>query len=470
MVGSLVAFDTDQIKQYVFATDKLKEIRGASAILDELNRKFMPTIIDGEMIYAHGGSGLFVVEQGRAQSVIEEVQRSYALHTGGAASITGVSCELPDNFDQQHDDIRPLWQKLAFRLKSAKSRNSLTQAIITHPLLRPCVSCGIFSGSEVRDGDIVCPACTCKRDKNTAIRKQHQENKPEDFDQIGELSTPKGYFALIYADGDGLGRALNRCETLTKVQQFAKAVDESLREAVQEATVHLPIQSYDQLLLGGDDLVMVIQAQSALEVAINIVEQFRTKTQKKLGESLTLSAAVIWSHIKFPFRALLDVAETSLKFAKKEGARRQHPGLVNFLVVSSANHLDFNEYNKQVLKVESEEETLYRTLRPYTTSDLRALLKWRKNNGSAPRSKIEALRHAVFQPSSQQSMIDGLATLFHWRSVEQRMACYKLPRDCKPNAEQSFPWARVGKEYYTPFADLAELWDFTSAGESLNEN
>ena len=34
----LVALDTNHIKQYVFATDKLKEIRGASSILDNLNR------------------------------------------------------------------------------------------------------------------------------------------------------------------------------------------------------------------------------------------------------------------------------------------------------------------------------------------------------------------------------------------------------------------------------------------------
>lgn len=34
MSQSLVAFDTDRIKGYVFATDTLKEIRGASDILN----------------------------------------------------------------------------------------------------------------------------------------------------------------------------------------------------------------------------------------------------------------------------------------------------------------------------------------------------------------------------------------------------------------------------------------------------
>jgi hypothetical protein len=38
---SLVALDTNHIKGYVFATDKLKEIRGASSILDRLNRRAM---------------------------------------------------------------------------------------------------------------------------------------------------------------------------------------------------------------------------------------------------------------------------------------------------------------------------------------------------------------------------------------------------------------------------------------------
>ena len=38
---SLIAFDTDHIKRYVFATEKLKEIRGASSLLDYLNRIVM---------------------------------------------------------------------------------------------------------------------------------------------------------------------------------------------------------------------------------------------------------------------------------------------------------------------------------------------------------------------------------------------------------------------------------------------
>src|SRR5579883_487790 len=43
---SLIAFDTDHIKGYVFGTDRLKEIRGASSRLDYLNRITMKALGD----------------------------------------------------------------------------------------------------------------------------------------------------------------------------------------------------------------------------------------------------------------------------------------------------------------------------------------------------------------------------------------------------------------------------------------
>ena len=64
---SLVALDTNHIKRYVFATDKLKEIRGASSLLDHLNRRVMDQIaahpaFHAQKVFANGGSGLFLLD------------------------------------------------------------------------------------------------------------------------------------------------------------------------------------------------------------------------------------------------------------------------------------------------------------------------------------------------------------------------------------------------------------------------
>src|SRR5260370_6032781 len=79
---SLVALDTDHIKQYVFATDKLKEIRGASSILDRLNRREMEEVarkqgIPVTAIYTNGGARLILVFSYRGPEFKPNAQRMY---------------------------------------------------------------------------------------------------------------------------------------------------------------------------------------------------------------------------------------------------------------------------------------------------------------------------------------------------------------------------------------------------------
>lgn len=66
MKQSLVALETNHIRGYVFETNRLQEIRGASTILDALNRKIIVEVarkeFKGEQLYAKGGSGLFLIE------------------------------------------------------------------------------------------------------------------------------------------------------------------------------------------------------------------------------------------------------------------------------------------------------------------------------------------------------------------------------------------------------------------------
>src|ERR1022692_3634800 len=113
---TLVSFDTDRIKGYVFGTDKLKEIRGASAILDGLNRVEMENIAEKiglkyKTIYANGGSGMFLIDgdKASAERFGQEVKREYHKQTHDSASITYVFQELPP-------DAPPGEEVMRFRL------------------------------------------------------------------------------------------------------------------------------------------------------------------------------------------------------------------------------------------------------------------------------------------------------------------------------------------------------------------
>ena len=378
MSKSLIAFDTDRVKDYVFATSKLKEMRGASALLDYLNRKKMVELVGGDRIYANGGGGLFIADTEQADSVIQAVQRVYRQETH-TASITGVAVKLPEPVD---GDIEEQLKLIRYRLRAEKDSQSAPALLLTHPLLHFCNSCGTQYAETYDDDDLLCASCQTKRQMDDRIKQDIRawvsgkyppdENRlwgrlirdlkgqgypvsgrerPKDFEELSKLSSPTGYMALIYADGDNMGREIEQITDRDKLQQFANAVDNSLYQAVTQA-IHEHLQPqpdaqtwpFDVLLLGGDDLVMVTRAQSGIEVALNVVERFSELTEKSWGKRLNLSASVAIAHTNYPIGLLLQLAESGLKFAKREGARRRmegeslNDGLINFLVVSSANH------------------------------------------------------------------------------------------------------------------------------------
>src|SRR5690242_11258899 len=106
MGWSLVALDTDHIKHYVFVTNKLKEIRGASSLLDYLNRVVM--VLEAEdppyqahKIYANGGSGLFRMPTDKAPEFVRKIKQAYYDVTGGGASITCAILPLPDTVKEE---------------------------------------------------------------------------------------------------------------------------------------------------------------------------------------------------------------------------------------------------------------------------------------------------------------------------------------------------------------------------------
>lgn len=267
---------------------------------------------------------------------------------------------------------------------------------------------------------------------------------------------------------------------------FARAVDGAAYQAVVEAVAHHlhPVPSlsglifpFDILLLGGDDVVLVTAAHQALEVALTLVESFSQGTEGRLGRSLRLSATVILAHARYPFAALLKLAEGGLAFAKREAAARQRrgeparEGLINFLVVSSTNHLDFNTYVERVLRPRPplSQEALDRTLRPYTTSDFRRLLRAARVVADGPRTRVQQLRQACFL-DHMNGRIEALSALLRWPESEGKREPLRLVADFARSAgggEVQFPWFSSGQQgqppiWRTPVADVAEIFDFVA--------
>lgn len=582
MGKSLVALDTDHIKQYVFATDKLKEIRGASSILDRLNREDMERIVhnadsSAKTIYANGGSGLFLVGTDKADEIRQHIHREFHRKTVGGATVTYAVQEIPDSIkDPEREDIGDVLELLRYRLREAKD-SQLIQDPIAFPsqvFMRSCDSCGmryaeVWDKDERRDpavqGNRYCKVCFQKRIEDDAVKGSIKElvskqkpgrssplweklierlrdagytlpegtDRPDDFNVFHDFGEAKDYIGLIYADANNMGEEIKKFVKLDKLEEFAETVDTAIYQAVCYAIQkHLPVRQlsnqnpsganhssnkngfpqwmfpFDILLLGGDDLVMVTPASSAMDVALTTAKSFNelTKGWGFEGKGYTLSVGVILAPIKYPFGLLQDLAETTLKAAKKRQGKQEKQEepkesstygdtSINFMVVAGSTSHDFDKVyrqmrNKKDIQVSGYDSKVnfYATLRPYTVEELDILLTAIRTgrNKSLGRTKLHQVREAVLKMNLTTSVGESLSVLRNWKQSQREFVynhVYRLGdryqerhKDIeKPGTlfpRITFPWFADGDNIYrTSLLDFVELYDFVaSEKDSGTEN
>ncbi|HEY5003509.1 MAG TPA: hypothetical protein VII61_10180 [Ktedonobacteraceae bacterium] len=546
---SLVALDTDHIKEYVFGTDKLKEIRGASSILDRLNRSKMEDLAkeagDGnwKKIFANGGSGLFLIESTKAAAFVSQVKQEYHQLTAGGASVTSVVQSLPADAPDDIESImmHPMLNTLAllrYRLHEQKDHPRAFINEASHPLMRPCDSCGMHYAVK-QASDVVefyCQVCLNKQVEDGKVKKyiewwirrpgpqrdfesplwktilehlQHYSlpdntNRPEDLNVFSEFRQAKDYLGLIYADANGMGKAIENLNTLRKVEVFAENVDNAVYDAMCEVIgERLPVQQlgvetwifpFDILLIGGDDIVLVTPAAQAMPFAHALAKRFyvlANKERKEEEEEHSLSVAVVLAPTNYPFSLMRDLAEDALKFAKKDGSKtfatkKSDYGKtrVNFLVVAGSTSQSFQKaYNHLRKKYKDAHRSFYATMRPYTLEQLEFLLIMLREGRqlSLGRTKLHQLREAILHRDLSTSVIESLAVLRTWRENERDFVVKKVYSTERGNSllqwdQQNpaarfpvvtFPWFVENKEngakhYSTLLLDFVELYDFVA--------
>jgi hypothetical protein len=571
---TLIALDTDHIKQYVFATDRLKDIRGASSRLDHLNRKTMTgedneqiKSFKAEKVYANGGSGMFLIEGDReaAEKLGRLIQKEYANQTKGGATISFAVQELPDGVDPWKGDIKDILDLLNLRLLTAKTKPQDILTLPSHPFMRPCDSCGSqyaenkdLKGTRdpVDERKRYCESCLAKRKEDEAVRgaigtiidahdyrRQHniekitiekiidewihagrdikkrsyiweqivnalpgtyeippETERPSDFNEFRNIPGGKEYLGLIYADGNSMGKIMSGARNLDEKEKMADTIDDAIFKALSAAIdAHLkvviqdskPMFPFDVLMVGGDDIMIVTPAAVALDVAVTIAEEFHKVT------GYTLSVGVVLAPVKYPFGLLQDLAESTLKYAKKLGANKKHSskeeqkstGHINFLVVAGSTSHDFQQVylslHKKGVQVDGKtgEAEFYATLRPYPPEEMRNLLT-RIRQGkrlSLGRTKLHQMREAVLKMNLSTSVSEGLTVLRNWRAAQQDFALKELftlgKRARQHNMEEpgswfprvTFPWFADGENIYrTSLLDIVELYDFVATEGGSN--
>ncbi|MEJ6464137.1 hypothetical protein LH402_08720 [Fusobacterium nucleatum] len=125
MAKFIVAIETVKIKEFLFSTNKLKVIRGASYLLDYLNQVEVPKILkdknrvkEEDIIYVGAGNAKFFVERDSKEEaekvvkeIIAEVKKKYEKEAPGA-KVVGVYVETQYKKGEKSENGKEVWNDL----------------------------------------------------------------------------------------------------------------------------------------------------------------------------------------------------------------------------------------------------------------------------------------------------------------------------------------------------------------------
>ena len=528
----VIVVDTPSIKRYVFGTDPLNEIRGASARLDRLNRVGMeqhlgeyPGMARVEPIYANGGSAQFLVHQcdeTTAKKACTSMVQHIREQTGGEVRVVYGIAPLKDEGTYQ-EAVR-----LAhFQLRCQREFATTHRSASLMPTMKECKSASHLPAAHIVDqgaGDtaILSQASSQKNRHGRDARRhglwaewmrylrtepwpaeeQWDKLRCESITDIGDSS--RGYIGVVYADGNAMGKivqALDRPETF---RQFSKIVDESIREACFTALSQISQPEVERvrkalkencrfeplaaeiMLLGGDDLLLALPANRALNFALQVTEAFEHLTKEKIAalqdaktqqffrdqlgdRGFTISCGVAIAKNNYPFYLSLDLAEQLLKNAKRQNSHYPQPeaqkaARIDFHVVAGANSHALQKVRKDTYRV-STDSPAPRTLRPLPRCQLETLRDavQELHNVGFPRNKLHELQEAALTPEvwwADWHMRDIFVRCRHGRERSERRALWQAVSNlCPEGYAFDFPWFKKDGQRLLCVADLVDAYD-----------
>lgn len=164
---------------------------------------------------------------------------------------------------------------------------------------------------------------------------------------IEDITQKNDWIAIIHADGNGLGQVVQKVGyDPVKFKAFSEKLDEattasaiSAYKAVKEQFNDSEVIPIRPIVLGGDDLTLVCRADLALDFVETFIQEFENNTRKMLvhnGESLlanvfenetdkrlTACAGIAYIKSSFPFYYGYNLAEALCSQAKKDAKNKQ---------------------------------------------------------------------------------------------------------------------------------------------------
>lgn len=373
------------LQSYIFATNRLKDVVGASQLIKNLTGKYLDAALS---VCGVSSDGIEIIQRaaGQATILIDDRDALERLVTIWPAACAVLAPDL--SIQQWYTEVTStrLFDHLQEGWDALRDRRNLNHASLpelTPPVLRtpasgaPAVRIMRRSGGE---RELVDAATRRKRRLSEDVEHVVEEFEPGDVrdDWAGmswALETDdmargeKTYLSVIHADGNRLGKFLialaeeaRKIEDIERVTRLYHRLSDGLGEATRNAVIAglsvcdlAPIRGEivpaRPVVLGGDDVTLLLPSTHAIQFTQKFMEEFQGRTGKLMEElasdygelenilaPLTACAGIVFQRSRQPLIAGAEVSEMLCRFAKNNS--RRDDGTASSLMF--ARLLDYN--------------------------------------------------------------------------------------------------------------------------------
>lgn len=369
------------IQGYIFQTNELQDIIGASELVNEIcTSLFEKTVgtsfkVENQVIAAAGN----IKYEFDSKEECEKVVRVFPKKVMEAAPGITISQAV---VEEKEEEFGTLVDTLEAKLRAQRNRpmRSLTMGLMGIQRSR---ATGL-PAVKTEDGEFIDLSTAPKREKgkkgtrqrlcNDAFGDNVANNKNFPFN-ISDICNKNNWVAVIHADGNGLGQIVQKIgKDKEKFSNFSKSLDAATHAAAQaaytvisdkyhfETETIIPIRP---IVVGGDDFTVICRGEFAIEYVEAYMENFEKETEKKLSDigvgadvpkKLTACAGVAFIKANYPFYYGYNLAEALCDAAKKDAKTDERmengiaPSCLMFHKVQDSFVAGYDEIKKRELQ------------------------------------------------------------------------------------------------------------------------
>jgi CRISPR/Cas system-associated protein Cas10 (large subunit of type III CRISPR-Cas system) len=325
------------IQDFIFQTNKLKEIVGASELVEQIctterDGLFNEFGVKEDSIVRAAGNirHVFKNTEDCEKAVLKFPKKVMA--TAPGITISQAVVTLKADLSDYEEKANELENRL--RIQRNKPVRSMTLGLTA---IHRAPSTGLPAVEEHGEDGMIDEASKKKIDQHQATRKLVEKSFGKSFGKslsqkeiaydIEDITGKNDWIAIIHADGNGMGAIFREVgKDKDKMKEFSEQVSSITEAAAQKAFQSvedkykwekiIPIRP---VVLGGDDLTLICRADLAVDYTktfLEAFEDFEEEAKKQSDKNLTACAGIAFVKSSYPFHYAVNLAESLCKRAK----------------------------------------------------------------------------------------------------------------------------------------------------------